>query len=150
LAPCTPKGVIRLLEYYDIPIRGQDVTMIGASNTVGKPMAIMLLNRGATVSVCHIDTKDVSSYSKKSDIVLVAVGKINLLKADMVKEGAVVVDIGINKNDDGKICGDSDFENLSKKCSAISPVPGGVGPMTVACLIENTLIAFKRQQSISL
>lgn len=150
LAPCTPKGVIRMLEYYNIVLKGKNVVMVGASNTVGKPLAIMLLNRGATVSICHIETKDLAHYTKYADIVLVAVGKINLITEDMIKADAIVVDIGINKNQEGKICGDSDFEKLKHKCAAITPVPGGVGPMTVACLIENTLIAFKRQQSISL
>ncbi len=144
LAPCTPRGVVRLLEYYDIDIEGKEVVIVGHSNIVGKPLGTMLLNRNATVTTCHIHTKDLSNHTKRADILCVAVGKINLIKADMVKDGAVVVDIGINKTKSGKLCGDTDFDNLIDKVSYITPVPGGVGPMTVACLMENTVIAAKR------
>lgn len=150
LAPCTAKGVIRMLEHYDIDLRGKDVCMVGASNVVGKPIAMMMTNRGATVSLCHIDTKDVAHYTKYADIMVVAVGKPNLITPDMVKDGVIVVDVGINRLENGKLVGDADFDGISEKCDYISPVPGGVGPMTVACLIENTLTAFKRQNNIPL
>lgn len=149
LAPCTPLGVIRLLEYYKIPIEGQEVVVVGHSNLVGKPLAIMLLNRNATVTVCHIHTKDLASHTKRADILCVAVGKPNLITADMVKDGAVVIDIGINKLKNGKLCGDIDFENISKKAGFVTPVPGGIGPMTVACLMENTVKAAKRLHNIT-
>lgn len=144
LAPCTPLGVIRMLEYYDIEVRGKEVVVVGHSNIVGKPLSIMLLNRGATVTTCHIDTVDLAFHTRRADILCVAVGKVGLIKADMVKEGAVVVDIGINRLDDGRLVGDCDFEGLKGKVSFITPVPGGAGPMTVACLMENTVKAAKR------
>jgi len=137
LVPCTPLGVIRLLEYYKIPIAGKEAVMVGASNLVGKPMGIMLLNRKATVTICNSKTLDLAAQTKKADILVVAVGKIGLITADMVKDGAVVVDVGINRNAEGKIVGDVDFENVSKKASYITPVPGGCGLMTVASLMEN-------------
>lgn len=140
LVPCTPMGVIKLLEHYKIPFEGQDVTVVGRSNLVGKPMAIMCLNRGATVNICHAHTKDLASYTSKADIVVVAVGKPNLIRADMVKTGAVIVDVGINKVGD-QIVGDVDFEPVAAKAAFITPVPGGVGPMTVACLMENVVRA---------
>lgn len=148
LAPCTPLGVIRMLEYYDVEIKGAEVVVVGHSNIVGKPLAMMLLNRSATVTVCHIDTKDLASHTKRADILCVAVGKPNLITEDMVKDGAVVIDIGVNRKDDGKLVGDCDFENISKKASMITPVPGGAGPMTVACLMENTVTAAKRLNNI--
>jgi len=141
--PCTPYGVIELFDRYDIDVKGKDVTVVGHSNIVGKPMALLLLNRNATVSVCHIDTKDTASYTKESDIVIVAAGVPNLITADMVKEGAIVIDIGINEVD-GKIVGDVDFENVKEKASAITPVPGGAGPMTIAKLLQGTLESCKR------
>ena len=137
LAPCTPRGVIRLLEYYEIKFEGVDVTMVGASNTVGKPLAIMLKNRGATVTICDKSTKDLAAHTRGAEILIVAAGKAKLITAEMVREGAIVVDVGINRNLEGKIVGDVDFENVAPKTSYISPVPGGVGPMTVACLMEN-------------
>jgi methylenetetrahydrofolate dehydrogenase (NADP+) / methenyltetrahydrofolate cyclohydrolase len=142
--PCTPLGVMELLAEYGIDPKGKDCVVVGASNIVGKPMAALLLNAGATVSICHIFTKDLSSHTKKADIVLVGVGKPNLITADMVKDGAIVIDIGISKVD-GKIVGDADFEAVSQKCSYITPVPGGVGPMTIAMLLKNTLKAAKAQ-----
>ena len=144
LAPCTPLGVIRMLEYYDIEVRGKEVVVVGHSNIVGKPLSIMLLNRGATVTTCHIDTVDLAFHTRRADILCVAVGKAGLIKADMVKEGAVVVDIGINRLDDGRLVGDCDFEGMKEKVAFITPVPGGVGPMTVACLMENTVKAARR------
>lgn len=141
--PATPLGVMHLLSEYNINLRGKDCVVVGASNIVGKPLATLLLNEGATVSVCHIDTKDVSAYTKMADIVFVGVGKPNLITEDMIKEGAIVVDIGINRLSDGRLVGDVDFENVSKKCSYITPVPGGVGPMTIATLLQNTLQSAK-------
>ncbi|WP_408956547.1 bifunctional 5,10-methylenetetrahydrofolate dehydrogenase/5,10-methenyltetrahydrofolate cyclohydrolase [Natroniella sp. ANB-PHB2] len=140
--PCTPEGVMALLDKYKIGVKGKDVTIIGHSNIVGKPMALLLLNRNATVSVCHIDTKDTAKYTKKSDIVIVAAGVPNLITADMIKEGAVVIDVGINEVD-GKIVGDVDFENVKKKAAAITPVPGGAGPMTIAMLLKDTVKSCK-------
>ncbi len=141
LLPCTPLGVVRLLKAYDINVEGLNAVIIGASNIVGRPMATMLLNLGATVSICHIKTRDLSLYTRQADLIVVAAGCANLLKADMVKEGVIVVDVGINRLANGKLVGDVDFENVSKKASFISPVPGGVGPMTIAMLLENTLKA---------
>lgn len=149
LAPCTPLGVIRMLEHYEVPIKGKEVVIVGHSNIVGKPLAAMLINRDATVTVCHIHTKDLASHTKRADILCVAVGKAGLITADMVKDGAVVVDIGINKLDDGRLVGDVDFENVSEKASFITPVPGGTGPMTVACLMENTVTAAKRLNNLN-
>ncbi len=148
LPPATPSGIIKLLDHYDIPIRGQEVVVVGHSNIVGKPISIMMLNRNATVTTCHIHTKDLTSHTKRADILIVAVGKAGLITANMVKEGVVVVDVGMNRAEDGKLCGDVDFENVSKKASYITPVPGGVGPMTVAALIINTVNATKRQRNI--
>ena len=147
LPPATPAGIIKLLDHYDIPIRGQEVVVVGHSNHVGKPISTMLLNRNATVTTCHIHTKDLVSHTKRADILIVAVGKAGLITKDMVKDGVVIVDVGINRTDEGKLCGDVDFENVSKKASYISPVPGGVGPMTVAALILNTVHAAKRQKT---
>lgn len=144
LAPCTPRGVIRLLEYYNVPIEGKEVVIVGHSNIVGKPLSVMLLNRNATVSTCHVYTKDLASHTRRADILCIAVGKVGLITTDMVKEGSTVIDIGINKLENGKLCGDVDFETISKKVAYITPVPGGVGPMTVACLMENTVTAAKR------
>lgn len=144
LAPCTPLGVIKFLEHNKIPIQGQEVVVVGHSNIVGKPLAMMLLNRDATVTICHIHTKNLAAHTKRADILCVAVGKPGLITADMVKEGAVVVDIGFNRLEDGTMCGDVDFEAVSKIASYITPVPGGAGPMTVACLMENTVSAAKR------
>jgi len=144
LSPCTPKGVLKILDHYNIDVKGMDATVVGHSNVVGKPMSTMLLNRNATVTTCHIDTKDLKSHTIGADLLVVAVGKPGLVTADMVKDGAIVIDVGINKLADGKLVGDVDFENVSKKASYITPVPGGVGPMTVACLMENTLMAYKK------
>ena len=139
LAPATPLGVMELLKAYHIEVSGKNVAIIGASNIVGKPLAALMLNAGATISVCHILTKDISIFTKTADIVCVGVGKVNLITADMIKEGAIVIDIGINKID-GKIKGDVDFERVAQKASFITPVPGGVGPMTIAMLLKNTLL----------
>jgi len=141
-APATPAGIIRLLEHYDIALESKNITIIGASNIVGKPLVSLFINANATVSVCNIHTKDVSEFTKNADIVCVGVGVANLLKADMIKDNAIIIDIGINKIN-GKIVGDVDFDNVSKKSSYITPVPGGVGPMTIAMLLENTIKAHK-------
>ncbi|MFP6042187.1 bifunctional methylenetetrahydrofolate dehydrogenase/methenyltetrahydrofolate cyclohydrolase FolD [Helicobacter pylori] len=144
--PATPMGVMRLLKHYHIGIKGKDVAIIGASNIIGKPLSMLMLNAGASVSVCHILTKDISFYTQNADIVCVGVGKPDLIKASMLKKGAVVVDIGINHLNDGRIVGDVDFNNAQKVAGFITPVPKGVGPMTIVSLLENTLIAFEKQQ----
>jgi len=144
-AACTPIGVMEMFKKYNIELEGKDVCVVGASNIVGKPMAALLLNANATVTITHIYTKDLASHTKKADIVIVGVGVPKLIKADMVKEGAVVIDIGINRLEDGSLVGDIDFENVAPKCSYITPVPGGVGPMTIAMLLKNTLKAAKRR-----
>jgi len=142
--PCTPLGVMELFKEYNIDLKGKDCVVVGASDIVGKPMAALLLNADATVTVTHIFTKDLKAHTSQADIVLVGAGVINLIKEDMVKDGAIVIDIGINRRDDGKLVGDVDFENVSPKCSYITPVPGGVGPMTIAMLLSNTLKAAKK------
>jgi len=141
--PCTPLGVMRLLREYDIDVKGKNCVVVGASNIVGKPMASLLLNADATVEICHIFTDDLKRHTLNADVVLVGVGVINLIKEDMVKDGAIIIDIGINRADNGKLVGDVDFANVSEKCSYITPVPGGVGPMTIAMLLSNTLKAAK-------
>ncbi|MDD4628115.1 MAG: bifunctional 5,10-methylenetetrahydrofolate dehydrogenase/5,10-methenyltetrahydrofolate cyclohydrolase [Candidatus Peribacteraceae bacterium] len=145
LPPATPGGIVALLEHYNISVEGKHVVVVGRSNTVGKPIAVMLLNRNATVTVCHRHTKDLGAVTRQADILITAVGKEKLITADMVKEGVVVIDVGMNKTKDGKLCGDVEFESVSKKASAITPVPGGVGPMTVASLIRNCVRAKERQ-----
>lgn len=139
--PCTPLGVMELLNEYDIDVKGKNCVVVGASNIVGKPMASLLLNADATVEICHIFTDDLKKHTLNADMIFVGVGVINLIKEDMVKDGAVIIDIGINRADNGKLVGDVDFEKVSKKCSYITPVPGGVGPMTIAMLLSNTLKA---------
>lgn len=142
--PCTPKGVMRLLSAYGIGIEGADVTVVGYGDIVGKPLSIMLTNAGATVTACHSKTRNLAKHTKNADIVVVAVGKAGLITADMVKPGAVVIDVGINRVD-GKLRGDAAFDEI-EKIAAITPVPGGVGPMTVAMLLENTWIAHSRRK----
>ncbi|MBF0343419.1 MAG: bifunctional 5,10-methylenetetrahydrofolate dehydrogenase/5,10-methenyltetrahydrofolate cyclohydrolase [Nitrospirae bacterium] len=137
--PCTPFGVIRLLEYYGVQLQGKNAVVIGKSLAVGKPLAIMLLSKEATVSVCHKSTTNLDFYLCNADIVCSATGVSGLIKADMIKEGAVVIDIGINVLNDGRIVGDIDFEGVLKKASLVTPVPGGVGPVTIATLLENTV-----------
>jgi len=144
LAPCTPKGIIYMLEKYNIPVEGKDVTIINHSPVVGKPLCLMLLSRNATVTVCHVYTKNLKEKTVNADILISAVGKPKLITEDMVKENAVVIDVGISRIDK-KIFGDVDFENVKDKASFITPVPGGVGPMTVAMLLKNTANAFKIQ-----
>lgn len=137
--PCTPLGVMKILQKYEIDPKGLDVCIVGASNIVGKPMMNLLLNEFATVDICHIHTKDLKVHVKRADMVIVGVGKPNLITVDMVKEGAIVIDIGINRLESGKLVGDVDFKKVSQICSYITPVPGGVGPMTIAMLLENTI-----------
>lgn len=140
-AACTPSGVMKLLEAAEIPLAGKHAVVLGRSDTVGKPMALLLLNANATVTVCHSKTQNVKEICRTADIIVSAVGKQNFVTADMVKEDAVVVDVGINRDENGKLCGDVDFENVSKKAGWITPVPGGVGPMTITMLLKNTCIA---------
>lgn len=146
--PCTPAGVIELLDSYDISIEGKECVVIGRSNIVGKPMAMLLLHRGGTVTICHSRTRDLAEVTRRADILVSAVGRANFVTADMVKEGAVVIDVGINRNAEGKLCGDVDFEAVEPKCEAITPVPGGVGPMTIAILMKNTLTAAKMHHGL--
>jgi methylenetetrahydrofolate dehydrogenase (NADP+)/methenyltetrahydrofolate cyclohydrolase len=149
LPPATPSGIIALLSEYQIEVRGLEAVVVGHSNIVGKPISTMLLNRGATVTTCHIDTKDLKAHTLRADLLVVAVGKQNLITAKMVKEGVIVIDVGMNRCDQsGKLCGDVDFEAVKERASLITPVPGGVGPMTVAALILNTITAHKRQRAL--
>lgn len=148
LLSATPFGIMMLLEHYSIEVKSKDVVIIGASNIVGKPLASLMLNAGASVSICHIFTKDIKKYTKEADIICVGVGKPSLLSSDMVKDGAIIIDIGINKLSDGSIVGDVDFKNVSIKSSYITPVPGGVGPMTIGALLINTIKATKLQYKV--
>ena len=140
--PCTPAGIIELLDQYKVEIEGKNAVVLGRSNIVGKPIAFLLLDRNATVTVCHSRTKDLPAVARSADILIAAIGKPKLVTSDMVKDGAVVIDVGINRVD-GKLVGDVDYESVSKSASLITPVPGGVGPMTIAMLMANTLRAFK-------
>lgn len=140
-APCTPAGMVEMLKYYNIPVEGKHCVIIGRSNIVGKPMAMLMLKNNATVSVCHSRTKNLAEITKQADILVAAVGIPNFVTADMVKDGAVVLDVGINRMADGKLCGDVDFDAVCEKTSYITPVPGGVGPMTITMLLKNTLKA---------
>ena len=146
--PCTPYGVLCMLEYSNIPIAGQNVVVVGASNIVGKPMASMLMQRDATVAITHIKTRDLAQWTILADILVVAAGKPNLITAPMVKTGAVVIDVGINRLPDGRLVGDVDFEPVRQKASYITPVPGGVGPMTVTMLLVNTIKAAERTNEL--
>lgn len=142
---CTPHGIIRLLQEYKINIEGANAVVIGRSNIVGKPLAQCLLNRNATITICHSKTKDLSEITKKADILIAAVGKAKFVTADMVKEGAVVIDVGMNRDEEGNLCGDVDFNHVKDKASHITPVPGGVGPMTIAMLMTNVIKAAYEQ-----
>ena len=146
--PCTPYGVLCMLEYSDIPIAGQNVIVVGASNIVGKPMASMLMKRDATVAITHIKTRDLAQWTILADILVVAAGKPNLITGPMVRTGAVVIDVGINRLPDGRLVGDVDFEAVKEKASYITPVPGGVGPMTVTMLLVNTIKAAQRAAGV--
>ena len=142
--PCTPAGVMELLHYYNISVQGKDCVVIGRSNIVGKPQALLLLGENGTVTVCHSRTKDLAEKTRAADILVVAIGRPNFVTADMVKPGAVVIDVGINRLPDGKLCGDVDFEAVEPLASAITPVPGGVGPMTITVLLKNALKAAEK------
>ncbi len=153
LVPCTPRGIIELLGYYKIDIEGKDIVIIGRSNIVGKPLSTMLINRGATVTVCHSKTKDLKANASRADILVVAIGKPKFITADFVKDGAVVIDVGVNRIVDSetnktKLVGDVDFDGVISKVSKITPVPGGVGPLTVACLMRNVVTAVRRRDSL--
>lgn len=143
--PCTPAGVMELIHSTGTEVSGKECVVIGRSNIVGKPMAMLLLHENGTVTVCHSRTKNLAEVCRRADILVSAVGRTNFVTADMVKEGAIVIDVGMNRNEENKLCGDVDFENVKDKCSYITPVPGGVGPMTIAMLMENTLRAGKLQ-----
>lgn len=145
--PCTPYGCMKMLESIGYNLRGKHAVVIGRSNIVGKPMAMMLLAQSATVTICHSATADLGAMTRQADVIVAAVGKRNVLTADMVKPGAVVIDVGMNRNDEGKLCGDVDFEGVRQVASWITPVPGGVGPMTRAMLLVNTIEAAERQSS---
>lgn len=148
IAPCTAMGVIELLDFYGIEIEGKNCVVIGRSNIVGKPLAALLLERNATVTICHSKTKDLYKHTTQADILISAVGKPNFITWGLIKRGAVVVDVGINRDEHGKLCGDVDVENIKDKVGYLTPVPGGVGPMTVAMLMKNTLEAAKKQQKV--
>ena len=142
--PCTPHGCMKMLEYIGYSLRGKHAVVIGRSNIVGKPMAMMLLQQNATVTICHSATPDLKAHTLQADVIVAAVGKRNVLTADMVKPGAVVLDVGMNRDDEGKLCGDVDFAGVSRVASYITPVPGGVGPMTITMLLVNTLESAER------
>ena len=144
LRPATPYGCMKLIESTGVDLRGKHAVVVGRSNTVGKPMALLLLQANATVTVCHSATPDLGLHTRQADIVVVAVGRRNVLRADMVKPGAVVIDVGMNRNEQGKLCGDVDFDGVSRVAGWITPVPGGVGPMTITMLLANTLEAAER------
>ena len=148
--PCTPAGIMEMLKYYNIEIEGKECVVIGRSNSVGKPMAMLLLQKNGTVTVCHSRTKNLKEVTSRADILVAAVGIPYFVTADMVKDGAVVIDVGMDRNKEGKLCGDVDFAEVEKKASYITPVPGGVGPMTIATLMKNTVTAAKIQNNIPL
>ncbi len=149
LVPCTPQGCMRLLKEAGTKLDGARAVVVGRSNIVGKPVAQLLLAANATVTIAHSKTRDLAAVCREADVLIAAVGRANMLTGDFVREGAVVIDVGINRNAEGKLCGDVDFESAKQKASAITPVPGGVGPMTIACLLENTLIAAERRLASS-
>lgn len=144
LVACTPNGVMKMFESENIDLNGKNAVVIGRSNIVGKPMAMLLTNANATVTLCHSRTADLKQKCLEADIVVAAIGKAKFIKADMIKEGAVVIDVGMNRDENGKLCGDVDFENVKEKCSFITPVPGGVGPMTITMLMYNTYLSATR------
>lgn len=146
--PCTPAGVMELIHSTGVDVTGKKVVVIGRSNIVGKPMAMLLLHENATVEITHSKTLDLKSITKEADILVAAIGRAKFVTADMVKNGAIVIDVGMNRDENGKLCGDVDFENVKDKCSFITPVPGGVGPMTISMLMRNTLTAAKLQNGL--
>ncbi len=143
--PCTPAGVMALLERSNIDVAGKNCVVVGRSNIVGKPQAMMLLHKNGTVTICHSKTKDLAEVCRSADILVVAIGRAKMITGDMIKEGAVVIDVGMNRDENGKLCGDVDYESAEKKASYITPVPGGVGPMTRVMLLQNTLSAAKKK-----
>jgi len=143
-APCTPSGIIELIESTGQSIEGRECVVIGRSNIVGKPMAMLMLHKNATVTICHSRTKNLAEVTRRADILIVAIGRAKFVGADMVKDGAIVIDVGMDRDEEGKLCGDVDFEAVEKKASYITPVPGGVGPMTIAMLMSNTVAAAER------
>jgi methylenetetrahydrofolate dehydrogenase (NADP+)/methenyltetrahydrofolate cyclohydrolase len=145
LVPCTPAGCLEILDHYGIELQGTEAVVLGRSRLVGKPLAQLLLGRHATVTMCHTKTRDLAAHTRRADVLCVAAGKAGVVTGEMIKEGAVVIDVGINRLDSGKLVGDVDFESAAKKARAITPVPGGVGPMTIAMLLRNTLLAAERQ-----
>ncbi len=145
--PCTPFGVMKMLAEYEIPIQGQHAVVVGRSNIVGKPMALMLLEKGATVTICTSRTRELGDHTRKADIVVMATGKANLLKGDMIRTGTTVIDVGISRLEDGRLCGDVDFPDVKEKAGHITPVPGGVGPMTIMMLMNNTIEAAERAKT---
>lgn len=146
--PCTPAGIMEMLRYYDIGIAGKNCVVIGRSNIVGKPMAMLLLQQNGTVTICHSKTQDLAAHTRNADILVAAVGIPHFVTADMVKAGAVVIDVGMDRDENGKLCGDVDFGGVEPKASYITPVPGGVGPMTIATLLKNTVTAAKQQNGL--
>jgi methylenetetrahydrofolate dehydrogenase (NADP+) / methenyltetrahydrofolate cyclohydrolase len=148
LLPCTPAGMVEMLDYMGVEISGKYCVIIGRSDIVGKPMAMLMLQRNATVTICHSKSKNLADITKQADILVAAVGKANFVTADMIKEGAIVLDVGINRNSDGKLCGDVNFEECEKIASMITPVPGGVGPMTITMLMRNTITAEKISKNV--
>jgi methylenetetrahydrofolate dehydrogenase (NADP+)/methenyltetrahydrofolate cyclohydrolase len=148
LVPCTPAGCLEILDHYGVELKGAEAVMLGRSRLVGKPLAQLLLGRHATVTMCHTRTRDLASHTRRADVLCVAAGKAGVVTGDMIKDGAVVIDVGITRLESGKLVGDVDFDSASRKVRAITPVPGGVGPMTVAMLLRNTLLAAERQHGI--
>ena len=143
ILPCTPRGIMTILDHYNIDVKGKNVAVIGASNIVGLPLSLLLLKRRATVSICHIDTQDFREFTRNADIVVAATGNPNLIKKKDIKKDAIIIDVGINRLESGEIVGDVDYKNVKKKAFAITPVPGGVGPMTIAMVLQNTLDLYK-------
>lgn len=147
--PCTPAGIMELLKFYGITAAGRECVIVGRSNIVGKPMALLMLHADATVTVCHSKTRDLADVCRRADILIVAVGRAKFITADMIKDGAVVIDVGMNRDENGRLCGDVDFESANKKASFITPVPGGVGPMTITMLLANTVKAAERKKGLA-
>ena len=148
VTPCTPAGVMEILDHYGIDLKSAEAVVVGRSRLVGKPLGHLLLARHATVTFCHTRTRDLASHTRRADLLAVAAGRARVITGDMVKEGAVVIDVGMNRLDTGKLVGDVEFESVSRRARAITPVPGGVGPMTVAMLMQNTLLAAKSQLGV--
>jgi methylenetetrahydrofolate dehydrogenase (NADP+) / methenyltetrahydrofolate cyclohydrolase len=146
--PCTPYGVMCMLDYMNIPLEGKEAVVVGRSNIVGKPMALLLLEKSATVTICTSRTQDLKAHTSRADILVVATGRAKMITGDMIKEGATVIDVGINRDDDGRLVGDVEFESASQKAANITPVPGGVGPMTIAILVANTVISAERSSGL--